>query len=124
MKRWLRFNAVGLAGIVVQLAMLKFLRDTAGLHYLMATALAVEIAVLHNFFWHWKWTWGERAAPAHRLIHFQCTTGFVSIVGNLIGMRALAGAVGLPLVAANLLTIACVYLFNFLVADRYVFRLR
>lgn len=124
MKRWLRFNAVGLAGIMVQLAMLALLRDMAGLHYLVATALAVEAAVLHNFYWHWKWTWAERSAPAQRLLHFQCTTGFVSIAGNLVGMRALAGELGLPLVAANLLTIASVYVFNFLVADRYVFRLR
>ena len=124
MKRWLRFNAVGLAGILVQIAMLKLLRDGAGLHYLAATAIAVEIAVLHNFYWHWKWTWAERAAPARRLVHFQCTTGLISIAGNLAGMRALAGTLGLPLIAANLLTIASIYLFNFLVADRYVFRLR
>lgn len=124
MKHWLRFNCVGLAGIVVQLAMLKLLRDTAGWHYLAATAIAVETAVLHNFYWHWKWTWAERGAPGRRLLHFQCTTGLVSIAGNLIGMKALAGAIGLPLLPANLFTIAALYAFNFLVADRYVFRLR
>ncbi|MBL8175887.1 MAG: GtrA family protein [Bryobacterales bacterium] len=124
MKRWLRFNAVGLAGIVVQLAVLTALRDAVGLHYLAATALAVETAVLHNFFWHWKWTWADRGAPGRRLLHFQCTTGLVSVAGNVAGMSAFAGWFGMPLVAANLLAIACVYLFNFVVADRYVFRLR
>ena len=124
MRNWLRFNCVGLAGILVQLAMLKLLRDTAGLHYLAATAIAVEAAVLHNFYWHWKWTWAERGAPARRLLHFQCTTGFVSIAGNLIGMKALAGILCLPLLPANLATIAVMHVFNFLVADRYVFRLR
>lgn len=124
MRHWLRFNCVGLAGILVQLAMLTLLRDGLGLHYLAATAIAVEAAVLHNFWWHWKWTWGERAAPGRRLLHFQFTTGLVSIAGNLIGMKALAGVLGLPLVPANLLTIASMYVFNYLVADRYVFRLR
>jgi putative flippase GtrA len=124
MKHWLRFNCVGLAGVVVQLAVLKLLRDAAGCNYLVATAFAVEAAVLHNFYWHRKWTWEDRDTPVHRLLHFQCTTGFVSITGNLIGMKALAGTLGLPLLPANLATIAALYVFNFLVADRYVFRLR
>ncbi len=124
MKRWLRFNCVGLAGIVVQLAMLALLRDGLGLHYLIATAFAVETAVLHNFWWHWKWTWVERGAAAWSLLHFQCTTGLISIAGNVVGMKALAGALGLPLLGANLLTIGAMHVFNFLVADRWVFRLR
>jgi len=124
MRNWMRFNAVGLAGIVVQLAALKLLRDGFGVHYLLATALAVEIAVLHNFWWHWKWTWRERNAPPSRLLHFQCTTGIVSILGNLFGMSILTGVWGLPLLPANLLSIGFTYVFNFLAADRFVFRLR
>jgi putative flippase GtrA len=124
MRNWMRFNAVGVAGVVVQLAALKLLRDGAGMHYLLATALAVEIAVLHNFWWHWKWTWRERNVSASRLLHFQCTTGLVSILGNLFGMSLLTGCLGLPLLPANLLSIAFTHVFNFLAADRYVFRLR
>ena len=58
MKRWLRFNAIGIAGAAVQLTALKLL-SVVGVHYLIATALAVEAAVLHNFFWHCRWTWKE-----------------------------------------------------------------
>ncbi len=36
-----------------------------GPHYLVATALAVEMAVLHNFFWHRRWTWADRRDPEH-----------------------------------------------------------
>ena len=60
MRHWARFNAVGLAGVAVQLTMLKLLHSGMGLDYLLATALAVQTAVLHNFFWHRKWTWAER----------------------------------------------------------------
>jgi putative flippase GtrA len=48
--RWLRFNAVGALGICIQLAVLAFLRSGLGMNYLLATALAVEATVLHNFF--------------------------------------------------------------------------
>ena len=58
--RWLKFNAVGAAGIGVQLAVLVSLRAGLHLHYLLATALAVEATVLHNFFWHKRFTWADR----------------------------------------------------------------
>src|SRR5262245_26554530 len=124
MRTWLRFNLVGLAGIFVQLAGLKLFRDTLGFHYLIATALAVELAVLHNFWWHRRWTWAERATPLARFVPFQCTTGIVSIAGNLFGMRLLLGALCLPLLGANVLSIAVMHVFNYFIADRYVFRLR
>lgn len=124
MRTLIRYNAVGLAGVFVQLAVLNLLERHAGLHYLPATALAVEAAVLHNFWWHWKWTWAARQAPATSLWRFQCTTGLLSIAGNLFGMKLLAGLLGWPALPANLSTIAGLYLFNFVVADRFVFRVR
>ncbi|HUQ93550.1 MAG TPA: GtrA family protein, partial [Bryobacteraceae bacterium] len=115
---------VGLGGVAVQLSVLKLLTDGFGLHFLIATVLAVETAVLHNFWWHWKWTWGERHCPPTSLLRFQCTTGLVSIAGNLVGMKLLAGVPGIPLLGANLVAIGVIYVFNFAVSDRYVFRLR
>lgn len=48
--RWLRFNAVGAIGLGVQLATLAFVHSSLGMNYLLSTAIAVEAAVLHNFF--------------------------------------------------------------------------
>ena len=59
MNRWLKFSAVGGIGIGVQLAVLSVL-IRAGVHYLVATAIAVEIALLHNYVWHKHWTWAGR----------------------------------------------------------------
>src|SRR5436190_21825889 len=47
------------AGFVLQALMLQVL-VAAGLPYLLATALAVEGAILHNFVWHERWTWADR----------------------------------------------------------------
>lgn len=58
--RWLKFNFVGGIGIVVQFAVLFFLKSVAHLNYLFATALAVEAAVIHNFVWHERFTWVDR----------------------------------------------------------------
>ena len=56
LKRWLRFGAVGALGVLVQLGALAALAGWLGCNYLLATACAVETAVLHNFAWHERWT--------------------------------------------------------------------
>ena len=55
--RWLKFNAVGALGIVVQMGAFALFFSGLHLNYMVATALAVETAVLHNFVWHERYTW-------------------------------------------------------------------
>jgi putative flippase GtrA len=68
--RWGKFNLVGAIGIGVQFATLFSLKTELHFQYLVATAIAVETAVLHNFVWHKRFTWVDRIS-ADRL---QCTT--------------------------------------------------
>ncbi|MFI5118578.1 MAG: GtrA family protein [Terriglobales bacterium] len=124
--RWLKFNAVGGIGIVVQLAALAILRSWLRLDYLLATGLAVEIAVIHNFVWHERFTWADRPAarPVQslvRLAKFNASNGAVSIVGNLVLMRLLVGELKLNYVVSNLVAIVVCSLANFLLGDWFVF---
>lgn len=123
-RRWLRFNAVGLAGIGVQLSALAALTQFGGLPVLAATAIAVEAAVLHNFYWHERWTWNTRGAPGvwRRLLRFHLANGLVSLVSNLLWMRILTGAAGLHYLPANAVSIAVTALVNFALGERFVFR--
>jgi putative flippase GtrA len=121
--RWLKFNAVGAIGIGVQLAALTALKSGLGLNYLFATALAVEAAVLHNFFWHERFTWTDRRSQTslERLIKFNLTTGGLSILGNVVAMKLLVEIAGVEYLQANLLSIAACSILNFFVADRAIF---
>lgn len=123
MIRWLKFNLVGGVGIGVQLLVLTALKSGLRLDYLMATALAVETAVIHNFFWHERFTWADRAAGGGfaRFLRFNLTNGALSIVGNLVFMKLLVGLAGVPYLAANGMSIAVCSVANFLVSDRFVF---
>lgn len=124
--RWCKFNAVGGLGIGVQLMVLLALRGGLHLDYLPATALAVEVAVVHNFFWHERFTWADRVQPCWkkslpRLLRFNLTTGVVSIGGNLVLMMLLVGMGHVNYFVANAIAIAVCSLANFLVSDEYVF---
>ena len=129
LRRWLRFNAVGAIGIVVQLAALAILKGRMQMEYLPATALAVEIAVLHNFIWHERWTWAERTGGKGgvrlfrlRLLRFNLSTGAVSIAANLLSMRVLVGGLHMQYLLANMLSIVAASFANFLLSDLFVFR--
>ncbi|HWN99755.1 MAG TPA: GtrA family protein [Blastocatellia bacterium] len=122
-QRFAKFSAVGAGGVAVQTLTLALLLRVGGLHYLVATALAVEASVLHNFFWHRKWTWRDRPQPRWglMLLRFNLTNGAMSIIANLILMFVFAGLMKLNPNAANLLAIAICSLINFTLSDRVVF---
>src|SRR5262245_54389959 len=126
-RRWLSFSGVGAMGIGVQLTMLALLVKIAGMHYLAATAIAVEAAVLHNFVWHQHWTWRDRPsssarATIFRLLRFHLLNGAVSMVGNLGVMTIIAGTLAMDPIAANIVAIATCSVVNFLASEVLVFR--
>ncbi len=125
--RWLKFNFVGGIGIGVQLAALAILRSGFHIDYLLATALAVELAVVHNFLWHERYTWVDRPSGSLRysllrLAKFNVSNGAVSLLGNLLMMRLLVGEFHVNYAVANLAAIAVCSLANFLLSDRLVFQ--
>jgi putative flippase GtrA len=121
---WLKFNAVGGMGIGVQLVVLTVLKSGLDIDYLLATALAVEAALVHNFIWHERFTWVERESKnvALRFLKFNLTAGAFSILGNLVMMASLVDLGRMNYLLANLVTIAVCSLGNFLVSDRFVFQ--
>lgn len=125
--RWIRFNAVGVLGMGVQLAVLAWLVHGLGARVLWATAIAVEAAVLHNFCWHTRWTWPDRPAATRtallrRIAHFHLLNGGISLAGNLLLMAFLMRSSPLGPVAANVIAIAICSMANFAASERRVFR--
>jgi len=121
--RWLKFSAVGGIGIGVQLAMLALLLRWH-VHYLAATVIAVEIALLHNYVWHKYWTWAGREKRSGRLLRFHLANGLVSVISNLLWMRVLTGWLHVPPLPANLVAIGATALLNFALGDRWVFAVK
>lgn len=123
--RWMVFTVVGALGFAVQTLAFVLLRR-AGVHYLPAVAMAVEMAVLHNFLCHERWTWRDRPA-AHarerlaRLASFHLANGVVSIVGNLAIVSVMVEALGAQVMAAAVVGMIVTGLVNFVGSDRLVF---
>jgi putative flippase GtrA len=124
--RWLKFNAVGAMGIVVQLLALALLLRILQFHYMWATVLAVETAVLHNFCWHWRWTWADRRQGglnhmAATLLRFNLSNGMISLFGTVLCTGILTGIFKLNPLLANVLSLGPCCVINYLVSDRLIF---
>jgi putative flippase GtrA len=125
--RWWKFNLVGAMGMVVQLAALALLNRWDGGHYLYASAIAVELAVLHNFVWHLHFTWRDRrddSALFSQLMRFHLSNGMVSMLGNLVVMRILMHGARFPVLVANCIAILCCSIVNFCLGDNWAFAVR
>jgi putative flippase GtrA len=125
--RWLKFNVVGALGIVVQMGAFALLFSALDLNYMVATALAVETAVLHNFVWHELYTWkhlprGAARDVGWRLLRFHAGNGAISILGNLALMRLFVGGLHIHHYVASALAIAVCSLLNFAAGEWFVFR--
>jgi putative flippase GtrA len=125
--RWLKFNFVGGIGIAVQLVALWVLKGRLHVPVLLATAIAVEIAVLHNFVWHERFTWRDRAggsgaATGRRLLRFHAGNGLVSIGGNVALMALFVGVLHMKYMVANVISIGICSLLNFAASEWFVFR--
>ena len=120
--RWVKFNLVGMAGVAVQLIVLALLSGPMGLPYLPATAIAVELTVLHNYVWHERCTWRDRSGGSiWRLAQFHMSNGAVSLAGNLVLMKLFMDRLHISMLIANAIAICICSVINFFLADRWVF---
>ncbi|HJT86407.1 MAG TPA: GtrA family protein [Bryobacteraceae bacterium] len=128
-RQWLRFgrfNAVGLLGAALQLMVFYSLMRALDLPAAAAAFVAVEAAVLHNFFWHERFTWRDRQTAglrqrAVRLGRFHAANALVSLAGNTAVAALLVDWLHAPAIPSALAAIALCAPVNFLLADRWVY---
>jgi len=116
-KRYLLFCAVGGSGLLVDMALFHVLHTRAGWPLEVSKLLAAETALLNNFIWNDRWTFGHRRpgtdAPWPRRLfrfHVICLSGIV-LATLLLGL--LHRWAGIHAELANLAAIVLVSGWNF-----------
>ena len=131
MTRFLRFIVAGLGGFAIQIATLAALTQLLGVHYVIATVIAVEVAILANFVSHELWTWGATVRGCEgagvrgcivRLLKFNALTALTSIAGSVVVTTFLVETVSMVPIVANSISVIVLGALNFVGSDRYVFR--
>jgi putative flippase GtrA len=124
--RTIAFVVVGAGGFLMQLTVLATLTGPLGWPVPLATAIAVEAAVLANFWCHERWTWRDRRdrdSRGARLWRFHAMNGATSLVGNVV-LTSFGVMLGINAPLANTLAVGVLAAINYVTADRWVFTRR
>lgn len=111
-RQFVKFCLVGGSGVLVNTALLYFLHEWLNIRLLFASPIAVEAAVINNFFWNSQWTFRSASADLRRLAKFN----LVSLGGLAIttgGLYYLTEAHKLHYLIANLIAIGVATIWNF-----------
>jgi dolichol-phosphate mannosyltransferase len=121
LQRFLRFGLVGLSGVFIDMAMLYLLSDPTALGWGLTRSkiIASEVAVINNFLWNDRWTFGDIASRQtgwrkrlKRFLKFNLIC-LVGIALNVMLLNLLFNHLGLNRYLSNLIAIAVVTLWNF-----------
>ena len=123
--RIFKFILVGASGVVINEGLLYVLTYYAGLFYLISSVIAVQVAILNNFFWNHIWTFKDRRIVNEAAIVKLGKFELVSIAGKAMNILVLYIGVtffDMQYLMANLIGIAAGFVVNFLVNNVWTWR--
>ncbi len=116
--RILKFACVGCIGVGVNTGVLYVLSRLLGLPLVAASAIAVELAVISNYFLNARWTFATGVASFRRFARFN----LASLLGLGLNVMVvwLLVRVGIYFLAANLFGIAAGFASNYALSSIWV----
>jgi len=121
LNRLVRFGLVGLSGVLVDMLVFYLLSDPTTLAWGLTRSkiFAAETAIINNFFWNDRWTFGDISNKQRgwrrrvkRLIKFN-TICLAGLILNILMLNIIFNSFGINRYLANLITIAIVTIWNF-----------
>jgi dolichol-phosphate mannosyltransferase len=117
--RFFRFGLVGISGLAVDMASLYILYDVLGMGLTRSAILAAEVAIINNFFWNDRWTFGDlakqqsqRGMVIKRFLKFNIVC-LMGLVLKVLLLNLFFNGFHINAYLANLMAIAIVTFWNF-----------
>ncbi len=121
--RILKFAIVGFSGIFVNMGLLWFLTEVAGLFYLISGIIAIEASIISNFILNDIWTFKDRRCGSfmNRMLKFNFARGIIIGV-NLAILWGLTEWGGLHYMVANLIGITVATILTYTSSLKWVWK--
>jgi len=128
-KRILKFQVFNWLGTFVNFPVLWLLHGVFDVHLIIASLFAIELAIIHNFTWHYFVTWNDRvhrnaADYFNRLLKFNILTGSVDLIVSPILLWSLTEYFGIYYLLSNLLIGFIVPFLRFIISEFFIFNLQ
>ncbi len=117
--RFIKFNIVGLTGVFVNEALLIVLAS-AGLYFVYASAIAIEVSIISNFVLNDFWTFRDRrhGRLATRLLKFNGLM-IIGLIVNLAILYAGTSYLAINYALSNLVGIGAAFLVRYWLSVQY-----
>ncbi|MBO8130783.1 MAG: GtrA family protein [Candidatus Marinimicrobia bacterium] len=127
LKNIIRFQFVAWLGTFVNLGSLWLFHGQLDLPISISGALAIELAILHNFTWHYFITWNDRVHFTlsdflKRLYKYNILTASVDFAINLSTLYSLNKFLGVHYMLAGIIGMSAGPIFKFLINEFIIFR--
>jgi dolichol-phosphate mannosyltransferase len=113
-----RFLAVGGLGTLVNTGALVILYHHLHLALVVASAMATELAIGHNFLWNNYWTFGRSGLSLHRFAKFNVASLGGQCIA-IVSLWTLVRFVGVHYIVANMVGIGLALVWNFTISVRW-----
>ena len=122
----IKFGIVGGSGVLVNMGLLYILTRFLSIRLEIASALAIEVSILSNFFLNNLWTFKKRETHVpfwSRLLRYHLVTGLAGIVNYLV-LLLLVKTLGWHDMLSNLIGIAIGTIINYSLNSLWTWRVR
>jgi putative flippase GtrA len=124
-RRWGVFNLVGTGGFLLQMGTIALLTRCFHWSPILATVVGLELATLHNFLGHNRFTWRMHPVQSFRDLgarYLRYQIAKTTTLGlNFVITMGLVAAAPLPTEVANTIAVLICALPNYFIAERFVF---
>lgn len=126
LEEFIKFGIVGGSGVVVNMGLLYILTRFFSVRLEIASAIAIEVSILSNFFLNNLWTFKKRNTHVpfwSRLLRYHLVTGLAGVVNYLV-LLLLVKTFGLHDMLSNLIGIAIGTVINYSLNSLWTWRVR
>lgn len=129
-KRFIKFLATGVAGIVFSVGLLWFMTDIMGIFYMISGLISKEVGIVFSFILSEFWVFNDRIAShmrtlkeaISRLVQFNINR-ILSIFIVTTCMTLFTELLGINYLISNLIGIGIAFPFNYLVSNRQIWKM-
>jgi dolichol-phosphate mannosyltransferase len=122
----IKFGIVGGSGVLVNMGLLFILTRYLSVRLEIASAIAIEVSILSNFFLNNLWTFKKRDTHVpfwSRLLRYHLVTGLAGVVNYLV-LLLLVKTLGWHDMLSNLIGIAIGTIINYTLNSLWTWRVR
>ena len=120
-KQFFKFFVVGVSSVVLDLALLIFLKEKVGCSPVSAVALNQIVVIIYNFILNKYWSFGSKQMLTKQFVRYLFLV-LINYCLSIVSMYIFNTLIGINYQIVRLLTVGVLFVFNFIFYKYWVYK--